>query len=218
MADSQIARRSKICSTCSQRLDLDQFTFDKRKPDGHSSECRDCNRARSRRYYEANKAKVLERTSRYHGNNPEWRLEYYKKYYQDRVDAYRERGLKWQRDNRDRVRELSRLWRKNNPEKVKNIARAHNAKRYAAYSSGVTAKSLRIWLDEQDLVCFYCGRDCTDGSFEIDHFYPLARGGKHELENLRIACMPCNRRKNARDPQEFIKSLPEKRLRRPCAP
>ena len=30
----------------------------------------------------------------------------------------------------------------------------------------------------------------------IDHITPLSKGGSHELDNLTIACFPCNAKKS----------------------
>ena len=34
--------------------------------------------------------------------------------------------------------------------------------------------------------------------FEIDHIIPVSRGGKDELENLRLSCIRCNRSKGSK--------------------
>jgi len=52
-------------------------------------------------------------------------------------------------------------------------------------------------LYQQD--CLYCGARCQ----HADHFYPIARGGIHCVENIVPACQPCNNSKCARDPYEF---------------
>jgi 5-methylcytosine-specific restriction endonuclease McrA len=44
--------------------------------------------------------------------------------------------------------------------------------------------------------CFYCGQTAE----HADHFVPLARGGKHCVDNLVPACAPCNLSKNDADP------------------
>lgn len=49
--------------------------------------------------------------------------------------------------------------------------------------------------------CRYCG--CTDGPFDIDHKLPWSRGGSHALDNLTVACAPCNRSKGALTAEEF---------------
>ncbi len=49
--------------------------------------------------------------------------------------------------------------------------------------------------------CGYCG--CTEGPFEVDHVKPRAQGGEDVLENVVIACAPCNRSKRDRDPEQW---------------
>ncbi|KRE21197.1 hypothetical protein ASG80_14185 [Agromyces sp. Soil535] len=44
----------KTCSTCRRSLDYSEFNARAASPDGHQSVCRDCNKARSKRYYAEN--------------------------------------------------------------------------------------------------------------------------------------------------------------------
>ncbi len=50
--------------------------------------------------------------------------------------------------------------------------------------------------------CSYCLT--FDGPFEIDHIDPVNRGGKHEIDNLCVACRSCNRRKTNKTLLRFI--------------
>lgn len=45
-------------------------------------------------------------------------------------------------------------------------------------------------------VCRYCGT--TDGPWHIDHVHPVSRGGTDALENLAVACAPCNLSKGSK--------------------
>lgn len=49
-----------------------------------------------------------------------------------------------------------------------------------------------VWERDGNL-CTYCGT--VDGPFEIDHIYPWSLGGPDTVENLCVACAPCNRSK-----------------------
>lgn len=49
--------------------------------------------------------------------------------------------------------------------------------------------------------CRYCGT--REGPFECDHVIPVSRGGPNRLDNLVVACAPCNRAKGARTPSEW---------------
>jgi hypothetical protein len=43
--------------------------------------------------------------------------------------------------------------------------------------------------------CVYCGDE--SGPHEIDHIHPVALGGGDDIDNLAVACLPCNRSKGA---------------------
>jgi hypothetical protein len=47
--------------------------------------------------------------------------------------------------------------------------------------------------------CRYCGRERGHAvRLELDHFYPVARGGSDDPDNLVTACRACNRAKGVR--------------------
>lgn len=60
----------------------------------------------------------------------------------------------------------------------------------------LTHKLRPLILDRDNYTCQACGR--RDGPLEIDHIVPIARGGTNDTRNLRVLCLPCNRRKGAR--------------------
>jgi len=124
--------------------------------------------------------------------------------YQARTkDEKREYDREYRARNPELQTRRATEWRRNNPDKRKAIMRQYSAKRRTQEEAGITGGMLAAWTLEQPKVCFYCDVDCA-GSFHVDHFMPLAKGGAHVLTNLRIACPPCNLRKNARDPMEFM--------------
>lgn len=41
--------------------------------------------------------------------------------------------------------------------------------------------------------CFWCGKSMSIGKLTIEHLRPKSRGGSNSLENLRLACLTCNR-------------------------
>jgi len=96
-------------------------------------------------------------------------------------------------------------WSKLNPDKRSAISFTYDSKRRAIKKEGVGAKELFAWVNKQEKVCYWCDVVC-ETSYHIDHYHPLAKGGKHELDNLVIACSACNITKNAKDPYEFAKS------------
>lgn len=85
-----------------------------------------------------------------------------------------------------------------------NAARA-NAK--GSYSDGDIARIRKMLGDK----CAYCGIELRGGG-EVDHMIPLDRNGEHNPCNLTIACMPCNRAKGNKTPQEYIAYRRERSL------
>jgi hypothetical protein len=71
---------------------------------------------------------------------------------------------------------------------------AHSQTRKASRKIG--ARQLRIdraYIIERDGGrCHLCGAYPEGRALTIDHVMPLARGGTHTSENLRVACLSCN--------------------------
>lgn len=51
--------------------------------------------------------------------------------------------------------------------------------------------------------CFYCRKVLKDGSGTIDHVEPVSLGGVSEIQNLVLACKPCNASKGHRPIETF---------------
>ena len=80
----------------------------------------------------------------------------------------------------------SKQWALDNPEKAQ--AATHNSQIRMKYpeiyeSTNITNKELAEWLiKNREAVCPYCG----DRANHIDHIQPLASGGSHSWENIRL--------------------------------
>lgn len=75
-----------------------------------------------------------------------------------------------------------------------------------------------IW--KRDPNCYLCGCETVIGSkheatnesyANADHVVPLSRGGKHCVENLKIACRKCNLAKSDLTQEEFLSLPPAER-------
>jgi 5-methylcytosine-specific restriction endonuclease McrA len=87
--------------------------------------------------------------------------------------------------------------------KIKNMLRDPNNWHCDTISSERYGWSLvrkartRDVFDRDEHKCRYCG---STNNLEIDHIYPLARGGSNDLDNLQILCKSCNCKKWANIP------------------
>ena len=59
----------------------------------------------------------------------------------------------------------------------------------------VKDKTMNELLEKAARKCQECG---SRGKLEVDHIVPISRGGDGKIENLRILCRSCNRKKRTR--------------------
>ncbi len=55
--------------------------------------------------------------------------------------------------------------------------------------------------------CAYCQK--KDVPLQIEHIIPKAKGGSNRVNNLCVACEPCNQKKGTQDLTQFLKKQPE---------
>ena len=47
-------------------------------------------------------------------------------------------------------------------------------------------------LEDYGAVCYWCQQSFPATSLTLEHLRPKSKGGSNSLENLRLACQPCN--------------------------
>ena len=67
-------------------------------------------------------------------------------------------------------------------------------------------------FNRDSYTCQYCGKKTYQ--LTLDHVIPRYRGGQHTWENVVSACVPCNRRKAGKSPEQSGMRL----ARRPSPP
>lgn len=55
-------------------------------------------------------------------------------------------------------------------------------------------------------LCQYCGS--AEGPFHVDHVIPRIKGGPDTIDNLVVACAPCNARKGSKTVSEWLGVTP----------
>ena len=84
------------------------------------------------------------------------------------------------------------LWWKQNKLAVKPTKRRY-----------FSAELKRALGRDQDRRCMYCGERKLLKNLQIDHKYPVDRGGSNDRSNLQLLCRPCNLRKGVHTDEEF---------------
>ena len=64
---------------------------------------------------------------------------------------------------------------------------------------GKVTNKMRFSIYERDgYRCRMCGRSGRNNDLEIDHIYPIAKGGKTKYDNLQTLCHKCNQKKGSK--------------------
>jgi|ERR1035437_1256081 5-methylcytosine-specific restriction endonuclease McrA len=167
---------NKVCARCNIELSLDHFYTN---PKGETrSYCIPC---------QAEYLKEYQETYEQPG-----RVEYFQQYYKDHKDEYAERSLNWRRDNPEQWGSYASNWAKTNPAKAAANASVRRARLRGNGVYIITTRDIRRLIQRFDGMCAYCKvRPFED----LDHIFPISRGGQHSIGNLLPACKPCNHSK-----------------------
>lgn len=79
-------------------------------------------------------------------------------------------------------------------------AQAEDLVTAASCTTGHRSVNLRLrWkvFQRDKYRCKVCGRRAGDFELQVDHIIPWSKGGRTELENLRLLCWDCNQGKGA---------------------
>ncbi len=69
------------------------------------------------------------------------------------------------------------------------------------FERGVRFNRKNVWLRDKGLCC-YCGNKVSLSNFTYDHVIPRAQGGKTTWDNIVVACLTCNQRKENKTPEQ----------------
>jgi 5-methylcytosine-specific restriction endonuclease McrA len=94
--------------------------------------------------------------------------------------------------------ERARRWAAANPAAVSALRRNYKIRRHSQEERGpgVSARDWERLLNRLGRRCAYCNN--KPAGLQMDHVFPLSRGGQHSIGNVLPACPRCNLSKGAR--------------------
>jgi len=202
----------KYCKKCDQTKELSDFGKNKNTADGLQFYCKDCCKATTKRYREANKEKYYASAKRWAKANPERVRSQKKKYYLENREATLENKREYYKYNRASILSYKKLYSQANRGKKNSIeARRHAGK----------IQRTPDWLTEQQKAeidnIYWLARDLynvTGEKYHVDHIIPLQGeniSGLHVPWNLQILPADLNIAKsNKYDPDAIYSSRPTK--------
>lgn len=199
----------KTCFTCGKSLPAtpEYYHKDSQKSDGFRPECKECRSQKRRERYaidEELQIKVRKRAAEWAKENPEQHKANKRRNYLENREARIEYTRQWRLENPEKYREHNRnKWQRLSIEQKRQVtANVRNRRARIKGNGGThTAEDIQEILEGQGYMCFYCKYPLDD--YEVDHYYPIAKGGSNAPDNLVVACVSCNRSKGDKLPEEF---------------
>lgn len=212
----------KHCSNCQEWLpaNTDTFYAHKRHRDGLDNCCRECRKAKSKAWREANPGRLSEYLRQYRPANAEQIQANVRAYRTEHADELREANRARYQRNRTEIRKadaekysVSAKFREETKRRVSayrktDAGRAAETRKRAKRENALgtfTAADIEAIRKAQGNRCYLCHK--TLKAYHVDHFIPLALGGTNDPGNLRLACPKCNQSKHAKHPFELGRLL-----------
>lgn len=215
MADHDCA--TKLCARCGQQKPLSEFNKCKDSADRLQYKCRACQKELRREWYLKNREGEIQKSKDWAKQNPEKAREKDRRRNKANPGRTAAQSKRWREENRQKYNEQKRAWKIANPEKVRAQARAAYAKNperelAKAHSRRVKSPETGTVFTRKDVArilllqrgkCACCASS-LGARFHRDHIIPLALGGTNDHLNIQLLCAPCNRKKSAKHPVDFM--------------
>jgi len=141
-----------------------------------------------RKYRKANRKKELERCKVWYWEHKE-----------EISLRMKENRLNWSEERKEHNKKLNKAWKVT--EEGRLSCRISKQIRRSAKGS-FTAEDIKDLYATQGGRCYYCSVSIEE-SYHIDHMQPLSRGGRNDVSNICLACVPCNLSKHTKTAEEF---------------
>lgn len=196
---------TKICTKCFAEKPSSEFYKHSQKKDGLNPRCKICQKADIKAYYEKNPEPAKERAKKWAIENAERCKARKDEYYAKTSGAAKLRAKGWAAANPERRKQIaSDSAKKHDPEGYAcENRRRSSLRRSREQDAGIniTKEDWRAIMAVFAHTCVYCGS--TTRKLTMDHWVPVALGGKTEPGNLIPCCKPCNSRKGAMHPSDW---------------
>lgn len=221
----------KKCPDCEKTLPVSEFDcVRKNNKTFVKSHCRDCWREYARLWYQKNANRINKRNVLKYSQASEaekekkrkkWRNEK-RRESQEVKSARQKRMREYLKNNPQKRKEYYKNTRENRERQLKSMSaterelfleKERKARRKLRQLRQARERGASVFVEftkedivrRDGLICYLCGKVLKITKVTLDHILPLARGGQHKPENVKIACKSCNSSKNSKTLTEYKK-------------
>ena len=160
-----------------------------------------------KKYYEANKEKIVAYMKEYQKKNKERKQEYDKKYREENLEKVRAVKKKYREENIEKVKTMQKKYREENLEKVRALRKKYKAEHKdhvnadTARRRAQKVKATPKWFDQERLQIEALYEKARELNLEVDHVVPIRSKkvcGLHTWANLQLLDKTLNSSKNNR--------------------
>lgn len=158
-----------------------------------------------KKYRENNIEKVKENMKQWEKLNPNYNKEWYQANKEYKLKCHKE----WAQKNKEHLREYNKQYHKTPKGNASMKAKNHNRR---TLLRGLTKETIqRVYEDNikkyGTLTCCLCFKPIEFGDDSLEHLTPITRHGSNLYENLGIAHLNCNIRKQAMTLKEWFAKM-----------
>lgn len=196
----------KRCPGCDQEKPaaIGFFSMSNFTRDGLQSHCKVCRAAAYQEWMKRNPGVLAEKSRTWRANNRQKASEIAKRLYQKHKEKKSEYAKRYRAENHLKTKERNQRYARENKGRMiekqrRRVERERNAE------GAHTKRDIERQYQSQRGRCYYCECDLGNG-YHTDHIIPLVRGGSDSMENIVLACAPCNQSKGTKLPHEWAGS------------
>jgi hypothetical protein len=173
------------CIKCDKEKQKEEYYKKSKNKNGYSLACKDCLRKQMREYNIIHKNDI----KKYNQNNKELLRAYYHK----NKSIFLKNSKKYYIKNREKHLEYMKQYRKNNKGRINSLNIRNKKNRKKSLHPQRNEKIIKVFYDMSNRLS-----KCLGIKFNVDHIFPISKGGWHHEENLQVITEVLNKKKSAK--------------------
>jgi 5-methylcytosine-specific restriction endonuclease McrA len=159
--------------------------------------------------YDADPEKYRAKTRAFNAANPEKKRAWDKRYAAENVEKLRvSRNAQYAKNPQGQAIRAKRYSLKH-PEVGRRASLKYRARKKKATigDTNLITEWEATWKLKRTVSCYWCRKRIKTSAAHVDHVVPLSKGGEHSVDNLCVSCEKCNLTKQAKLPEDFVKTM-----------